>query len=611
MTALTYPSYASGGLASAAEMLRAHGRGDDSMLVHMTPNEVNSLQGLAMAAGGSLAINPHTGLPEAGFLGKILPTILGIGLNLIPGVGPLLAAGITAAGTTAITGDLSKGLMAGLGAFGGASLGGAVGLGGEAATAVAPSVLGETAATALPGAGAGALAPAASVTGATYAPISAMGGTGLSNLATTAQLAGQSAAAPGAAGLIGGATEPAVSAATGLTDVPSLIDVPTEMLGEQMVNSINIPPLPNVTVSPYNPGIKGFMQKFGDSAAEGIGKSNMFTTGAAGLGLLGTLNDLSTPKIKEPKEDKWDYEGPYVPSDREVSLPVDPRITRDSSEYLYFSPSNPVPGYRPYAEGGEVKGLEAISSGSGVGIPGHRSIERDYGFRPLGGTAPSAGGPTLGGKLGKIQNNTTDEKPDAFVSFWRALAERLEAAKQAKKNGDKEEGKSGVKAGPNLASFRDRPRTLFGLPEIMANGPTYAGQTMPGMGGSYDSRKHAYARGGKVPLKDGSFVVDARTVSELGNGSSGAGQDMLAKMGGKAIRGRGDGASDSIKASIDGKQPARVARDEVHFPPKAVRRVGGGSHKKGTKKLFALMAQAEKARKAASRGADNKLRTAF
>ena len=58
-----------------AQQLQSFGRGDDTMLVHMTPNEVNSLQGLAMASGGSLTINPHTGLPEAGWLGKLLPTL--------------------------------------------------------------------------------------------------------------------------------------------------------------------------------------------------------------------------------------------------------------------------------------------------------------------------------------------------------------------------------------------------------------------------------------------------------------------------------------------------------------------------------------------------------
>lgn len=119
----------------AAQGLQQYGRGQDTMLVHMTPEEVNSLQGLAMAHGGSLTINPDTGLPEAGFLSKLLPLIAGIGLNFIlPGSGLAIKGLSTAAqsglmvgaGTTAITGDLNKGLMAGLGAFGGASLAGGV-----------------------------------------------------------------------------------------------------------------------------------------------------------------------------------------------------------------------------------------------------------------------------------------------------------------------------------------------------------------------------------------------------------------------------------------------------------------------------------------------------
>ena len=52
----------------AAQHLQAHGRGDDTHLVHMTTGELASLQKLAEAKGGSLTINPHTGLPEAGFL---------------------------------------------------------------------------------------------------------------------------------------------------------------------------------------------------------------------------------------------------------------------------------------------------------------------------------------------------------------------------------------------------------------------------------------------------------------------------------------------------------------------------------------------------------------
>ncbi len=45
--------------------LASLGRNGDSVLVHMNPTEVAGLQGLAMSQGGSLTINPHTGLPEA------------------------------------------------------------------------------------------------------------------------------------------------------------------------------------------------------------------------------------------------------------------------------------------------------------------------------------------------------------------------------------------------------------------------------------------------------------------------------------------------------------------------------------------------------------------
>jgi len=133
--------------APMAQAVRSQGRGDDSMLIHMTPGEVGGLQALAMASGGSLSINPETGLPEAGFLKNILPTILGLGLAAT-GVGAPLAAGIVGAGATAITGDLGKGLMAGLGAFGGASLAGGLGIGaaGEAAGNIATNVGAETAA---------------------------------------------------------------------------------------------------------------------------------------------------------------------------------------------------------------------------------------------------------------------------------------------------------------------------------------------------------------------------------------------------------------------------------------------------------------------------------
>jgi len=126
-------------LAVLADHMASKGRGPDSMLIHMSPREVQGLQALAENHGGSLTINPETGLPEAGFLDKLLPTIIGAGLSFIPGVGPLMAAGIVGGIQTARTGDIGKGLAAGLGAYGGAGLAqglttaGASALGSEAA----------------------------------------------------------------------------------------------------------------------------------------------------------------------------------------------------------------------------------------------------------------------------------------------------------------------------------------------------------------------------------------------------------------------------------------------------------------------------------------------
>jgi hypothetical protein len=120
--------YAKGGLASVAQNLADKGRKGDSMLVHMTPDEVAGLQALAQQMGGSLTINPETGLPEASFFKKLLPIALGFALGP-GGIGgglfkSALGAGLAVgAGYTLATGSLQQGISAGLGAYGGSNLG--------------------------------------------------------------------------------------------------------------------------------------------------------------------------------------------------------------------------------------------------------------------------------------------------------------------------------------------------------------------------------------------------------------------------------------------------------------------------------------------------------
>ena len=117
----------------AAKHLASKGRDGDTTLVHMSPGEVKGLQALAMAHGGSLSINPDTGLVEASFLKRILPMVAGAALT--PFLGPMGAAFAMGGFETLRTGDIGKGLMAGLGAYGGAGLAqGLAGAAGSAAT---------------------------------------------------------------------------------------------------------------------------------------------------------------------------------------------------------------------------------------------------------------------------------------------------------------------------------------------------------------------------------------------------------------------------------------------------------------------------------------------
>jgi hypothetical protein len=91
-------------------------------------------------------------------------------------------------------------------------------------------------------------------------------------------------------------------------------------------------------------------------------------------------------------------------------------------------------------------------------------------------------------------------------------------------------------------------------------------------------------------LKEGSFIVPADVVAHLGNGSSEAGLKTLAKRyGARPIKGPGDGMSDSIPTTIEGKQRARVADGEAIISPAMTAKVG-------PKQLYSMLDKVRKAR---------------
>jgi hypothetical protein len=67
--------------------------------------------------------------------------------------------------------------------------------------------------------------------------------------------------------------------------------------------------------------------------------------------------------------------------------------------------------------------------------------------------------------------------------------------------------------------------------------------------------------------------------------------------GGRLLRGPGDGVSDSIPATIGRKQqPARLADGEFVVPARIVSELGNGSTEAGAKKLYAMMDRVQRAR---------------
>jgi hypothetical protein len=67
--------------------------------------------------------------------------------------------------------------------------------------------------------------------------------------------------------------------------------------------------------------------------------------------------------------------------------------------------------------------------------------------------------------------------------------------------------------------------------------------------------------------------------------------------GGQLLKGPGDGVSDSIPAQIGRKQPARLADGEFVVPARVVSELGNGSTDAGAKQLYAMMDRVQKNRK--------------
>jgi len=466
-----------------AQGLAALGRGPDTELVHMAPSEVQGLQQLAMAHGGSLTINPDTGLPEAGFLSSILPMVLGAGAMMIPGLQGL-GAGWIGAGigglTTLATGSLSKGLMAGLGAYGGSGLAGSLSAGATIAPSAAPA--------------------AGSVVPQSVAPITQ----------TTVDALGQTVANPAYVAPVAAPTVAAAPITAPASGMQQLAGVP----GKEVSAMLPQPPVaPTVPVAPppaaiaptatTTPAITNPLDarlQAGQATtplAQTTGdflKANKYPIGAMGLSaLLGMEPDeLNAPEASKGMIRPYTYSREKVPSAFQdvAGAPMASKERRYfTDQYTALTPYK-APGPEYMAVGGPVEAMSnANAIGSNTGYP------------------------------------QSDIRNGAYSNpYQQPVAQNVVTGVQG--------------AGIN----------------------PYTGQM-------------AFAGGGGV--------------SDLGSYSDG----------GRLLRGPGDGVSDSIPARIGAKQEARLADGEFVVPARIVSELGNGSTEAGARQLYAMMDRVQKARK--------------
>lgn len=461
-------------LADAALYIQSSGRGNDSMLVHMSPREVAGLQALAEQHGGSLTINPHTGLHEAGFLEDILPMIAGIALNVfVPGLGAAASGLLVGGATAAITGDLQKGLMAGLGAFGGAGVAGSLAKAGTAAASAgagAAGVLDDAAVAAARGGKDISQSLANSYTqaaaqGTAQANAIQAANTGVGQTAsqmTGAQQVGQQAAMQQAAQRAGMAPPAGLGATAQQSIVP-----PTSEIAQGGLDRLKA--MGQGVTNLTKPGNAG--QALSDMA---------LPLGAAMLPMISG----GTPK-GQMEEEEYEHTNPFIKK-------------RLSPNFNGYVPQRPQPYYIPtgtgYARGGVTRARRLTSS----------NLEELPDFAPPGmyygeGIMPDVGAPADQAAQQDVANVFAQAKLKA-----NPLPRHVPIAMAG----------GGLSAGlGSLGGYSDGGRLLKG----------------PGDGMSDDIPAHV---GGEQPVRlaDGEFVVSADVVSGLGNGSTDAGAKKLYEM---------------------------------------------------------------------------------
>ena len=566
------------GLKTLAKELQSKGRYGDTVLAHINPQEA----GILKALGGSGTRNPDTGLPEYFKIGNIFKPAqqaaafvnpfnpgsgLNKGINQIPIVGDVnkaankLGTQIFQPLEKAIVQPASRGLADLEKTVNKVVPGGYATLG-QIALSMIPG--GQPYAVALGAArGSGVMRKGGSfnLQGAVIGGATAYATTELGNYMSGAS----DAAAAGAPGAMTSADVIAqeggtylIPEATGSAVGESGINAATGELGSGLATGSNLNVLPPVgdvgalppPLPPPPPSIASEIMRgnIGNVASRGMTSlENMGTSAVEGIQNLGTQAVELGNKV-------------ITPSTYTEGIP-------NLLEKGYEGAGDTLSGAKNLLGAGDISRSEAIKLAAKTGIdPIKMTGLAIYGETSLAGMEEQR----------KYLEEAKKANAISQAEYDQALGEI---------NRQRDYAQSVVSANP----FNPNPSRDVSI------GETFYGRS--------DEDKNLYDR-----LQDNLYAMGGQVDDELGGDYSAMGmnQGNLQKglfglgyaEGGtpRFLSGGGDGMSDSIKANINGTQPARLADGEFVIPADVVSHLGNGSSKAGAKQLYSMMDKIRKAR---------------
>jgi len=514
-----------------AQGIASLGRYGDSMLMHVRPDEVAQLQAISRANGGDITINPETGQPEA-FIGAFLPMLAGLGVSaaLPAGAGMFAQYGLPAiAGAAAkgiTTGDASLGnlLSGAMGGIGGAGIGSdLIGFGAEGAAAAVPETTGEIA-TEIAKSGTGNL-PAGATTATMNSVPQAMGTEGISMFTPAGQQFGNAGQTLSQAPGIGGPLEyQSVANTYGVTQAPQpFFDAANTSIPQASA-------MYNEQLSPYGRIRVGQT----GSSAQNLQMAPKFDTPAGGF----------EPPPKVSAFEQGLNQGKAIAGDTFDTMGKNFSTMGKGFEKALDDPM----GYFSYAGGGDS---------------------------PMFGAAKTLSTPlmaTVEAMTPKVQPFELDKR--AYYDSSRTL------------NLNDDTGLRLVAKGGHIKGYK-KAGTVSAEPGSVSPPTSGFGGGLTRLLTQKGNVSAVDGSGNPINMSNKSIVDMLRQQGIIRYADGGIA--VLTPDNGKMLNGQGDGVSDDIPANIEGEQEAALSDGEFIVPARIVSELGNGSSDAGAEKLYAMI----------------------